>query len=416
MVRETLVRSMAALAILCACTIASAQPTNDICASARTVSDGITVDSNVGANDDGSASCESSPGSGASVWYVFTAPFNGEVRIETCGSSFDTVVSVFGSCGGAETHCDNDSGCPDDFTSAVSVPMIGGNQYFIRVAGLGTGAEARTGDIVLSISSVSDTGSRPSNDDCGAAPPATVGTVNGSNVAATTDDSASCAISGADVWYEFTPTTSGQYTIDTCNSAFDTVLAVFNNCLGGTELACSDDGAACGATLSSLTLNATAGTRYFIRVAGKNGATGSFSLTISNGDNGNTNGNNNGNTNGNDNTGGNTNDNTGGNGNDNTGGNSNDNTGGNDNGGGNDNAGGNDNSGGNDNAGGNNNGDDNENGNNDDGNNDDNGNGIPDDQECGALCPSGAAATLAFTLMGIIGMKVGSRRGVRRRR
>jgi hypothetical protein len=65
-------------------------------------------------------------------------------------------------------------------------------------------------------------------------------------------------------------------TISLCGSSFDTTLAVFDSC-GGIELACNDDYCA---LQSQLTIDLTAGQTYLIRVAGYNGQTGGYTLTL----------------------------------------------------------------------------------------------------------------------------------------
>ncbi|MBL8878304.1 MAG: hypothetical protein JNG88_04210, partial [Phycisphaerales bacterium] len=88
----------------------------------------------------------------------------------------------------------------------------------------------------------------------------------------------------ADVWYTYTAPSQGVLAIDTCTSAYDTVVSVHSACTGTTanELACNDDcaGSPCGGTNTCLSLNVTGGTTYKIRVSGYNGAVGTFTLNI----------------------------------------------------------------------------------------------------------------------------------------
>ncbi|MCJ7692827.1 MAG: trypsin-like peptidase domain-containing protein, partial [Sedimentisphaerales bacterium] len=120
-------------------------------------------------------------------------------------------------------------------------------------------------------------GTSPDNDDCMDAIAVTEDVPYfGSSVGATTDDTSSCGGS-ADVWHKFTPSESGNYTISLKDSGFDTTLAVFNHC-GGTELACNDDTPT--SLQSELQIDLTAGNTYYIRVAGYDGATGSYKLLV----------------------------------------------------------------------------------------------------------------------------------------
>jgi M6 family metalloprotease-like protein len=110
---------------------------------------------------------------------------------------------------------------------------------------------------------------------------------NGSTANATGTDITSCAYNDtADVWHTYTPTVSGSVTISLCGSEFDTTLAVFDAC-GGNEIDCNDDfdcdGDGNTELQSQITLGMTAGITYWIRVAGYNGATGKYRLTVTGG-------------------------------------------------------------------------------------------------------------------------------------
>ena len=86
------------------------------------------------------------------------------------------------------------------------------------------------------------------------------------------------------VWFSFTPATTGQHVVSTCNDFApgttlpDTVLAVYSTAAGCsgpfTELAsgCSDDACGASGSLSTVVVNMIAGTTYFI-VAWKDGTT-----------------------------------------------------------------------------------------------------------------------------------------------
>jgi ELWxxDGT repeat protein len=88
----------------------------------------------------------------------------------------------------------------------------------------------------------------------------------------------SCGFSdSAEVWYSFQPQTAGQYTISAGSDEFDTTLAVYNACYGQ-ELACNDDYNL--TTDSQITMTMVKGKRYYIRVAGYNGQSGNFDLTV----------------------------------------------------------------------------------------------------------------------------------------
>lgn len=118
-----------------------------------------------------------------------------------------------------------------------------------------------------------------SNDDCINAIAVVEGVpYYGSTVGATGTEQSSCGYyDTADVWHSYTSASTGLVTISLAGSAFNTTLAVFDSC-GGMELACNDD--LCDNLYSQIKMNMTEGNTYLIRIAGYNGATGDYTLTV----------------------------------------------------------------------------------------------------------------------------------------
>jgi hypothetical protein len=87
-----------------------------------------------------------------------------------------------------------------------------------------------------------------------------------------------------DYWYRYVPATDGFLDASLCGSSFDTVLSVHSSCdeAVGTLLDCNDDSGACADSTSSYIddLPVTAGTTYYIRVAGRSTLAGAYSLLI----------------------------------------------------------------------------------------------------------------------------------------
>ena len=87
---------------------------------------------------------------------------------------------------------------------------------------------------------------------------------------ATTDSndpfgSCACGQNGHSVWYRFTPEQSGDVTVDTAQSGYDTVLSVYTGSCGApVALTCNDDSN--GTLQSQVSFPATAGTTYLIEV------------------------------------------------------------------------------------------------------------------------------------------------------
>jgi hypothetical protein len=77
-------------------------------------------------------------GSGANdVWFSFVAASSGSVTVDTCGASIDTVLQVFqgGQCATLTSLGCNDDSCGTG--SSLTVPVLGGSHYRVRVAGYG---------------------------------------------------------------------------------------------------------------------------------------------------------------------------------------------------------------------------------------------------------------------------------------
>jgi hypothetical protein len=125
----------------------------------------------------------------------------------------------------------------------------------------------------------------PAQDRCFNALPLVNGFTSGNNVAATltgSDPVMPCGNASKDVWYSYSAPCTGIVTVNTCSPAttFDTVLAAWEGSCGCNALvllACNDD--FCG-TRSQIVFTAAAGTVYYVSVAGFNGASGSFTLSV----------------------------------------------------------------------------------------------------------------------------------------
>lgn len=138
-----------------------------------------------------------------------------------------------------------------------------------------------------------DSGS-PANDDCVNAQSVLNGITDFSNVGANTDGLAEpeqCDFNGStaidsDVWFEYIASCTGDIIVDTCNSLFDTKIAIYNGCNvcppGGQPLACNDDAKSCGPLdeQSRIKIPTSQNDCYTIRVGGFQGDQGPGSLRI----------------------------------------------------------------------------------------------------------------------------------------
>ena len=128
----------------------------------------------------------------------------------------------------------------------------------------------------------------PPNNACADAITLCPGTYGGTTSGATVNGTVSCDASyggGPDVWYTYTPGSSGSATFSLCSSpeTWDSVLSVHSGCPGttGNQLNCNNDGCGGTATHGTITRSVTGGTTYIIRVGGHAASnSGPFTLTI----------------------------------------------------------------------------------------------------------------------------------------
>ena len=114
---------------------ALAAPVNDGFANATAVS-GLPVSvngENVGATKEPGEPDHAGDTGGQSVWWVWTAPSTASVTVDTCGSSFDTLLAVYtgDSVNALNLVGSNDDAC--DLGSAVTFQAVAGQVYRIAV-------------------------------------------------------------------------------------------------------------------------------------------------------------------------------------------------------------------------------------------------------------------------------------------
>jgi subtilisin family serine protease len=227
-----------------------------------------------------------------SVWYSWTAPFSGPVTMDTCVSSFDTVLAVYkGSAVGSLSQvASDDDACSDAYNdrgSKLSFDAVAGTTYRIAVAGSGSASE---GTFIL------DAPHDPPLNDYFSSAQTLSGnsaTVAGTTLSATREfDELDHYTSTSDgywfygehsVWYSWTAPSSGQVELNTCTSNIDSILAVYTGSDMSTLSRVADDRNSCPEVYGSkVTFNATAGTTYKIAVAdtGAENSEGAFTLKV----------------------------------------------------------------------------------------------------------------------------------------
>ncbi|MFL5935904.1 MAG: fibronectin type III domain-containing protein [Gaiellaceae bacterium] len=265
-------------------TATSAAPANDNFADAIVLSGNDASrlgDTNVGATlEAGEPATVGGAPAGASIWYRWTAPDSGEIKVDTVTSDFDTLLGVYtgSAVSGLTEVASNDDGGGSG-TSAVTFAVTTGTTYQIRVDGY----FADTGTINLHLHRVLP----PANDDfanaivlSGPTAARTDDTNEGATLAPGEATTVAGVSAGASVWYQWTAADGGQLKIDTATSSFDTLLGIYTGSAVATlsEVASNND--AKDRITSSVTFAVTAGTTYRIRVDGGGGSTGTINLHL----------------------------------------------------------------------------------------------------------------------------------------
>jgi hypothetical protein len=211
-------------------------------------------------------------------WYRIHVPSSGQlsVTLAFAHANGDVDLRLYSACGGALLASSN--GAVDGESVTWSNPGAAQDVYW-RVYLYSDTRNAYSMSVSLPAGIA--------NDACLGAIPL-ISIANGSTVGATNSVAGSCGQSATspDVWYAYVASSTGMLSLSTCGSSFDTVVSAYDSC-GGTELGCNDDaalGAPCGVNTvqSYLSLPATAGAAFVIRVSGFNGATGNFTLRAEN--------------------------------------------------------------------------------------------------------------------------------------
>ncbi|MBL8863233.1 MAG: hypothetical protein JNK02_14650 [Planctomycetes bacterium] len=284
-------------------------PANDEC-SAPTVISGLgsfafdNIAATTGTQGQAEAPCNLA-GAGTAilqdVWYVWTAPLTGNVRISTCTSSVDTKLALYqgAGCPGAILACSDDVCGPTGWQSSITLSVSAGQQYTLQL-GLypGTAPVATPGLGTFQIADASP----PANDECltpsaiaGPGPHAydsTFATTGAQGQAELACDFFGSTTIQNDQWFVWTSSVTGSATLTTCGgfgfgSSEDTKVAVYAGagCPTGPALACNDDDGVCGILgfPSTITWPVVCGQRYTVQLGrypfNVNATQGTFSIT-----------------------------------------------------------------------------------------------------------------------------------------
>jgi hypothetical protein len=205
------------------------------------------------------------------VWYAVTAPGVGRLRVDSAGSSYDTLLVAYtGTCGQLTPVACNDDGASR--TAALDFPVTAGTDYLVEAVayrGLGGGELRLDASFRPCGNGIHDAGeacepgvggcegglcseecfclAAPA-DECvqaaPGAPPIDVWLAAYTATGTTADPKISCGglPPAPSVWFKFVAPTNGEVQVGTSGSDYDTVVAVYTGtCDALTEVACSDD-------------------------------------------------------------------------------------------------------------------------------------------------------------------------------
>lgn len=219
----------------------------------------------------------------ASVWWKWTATANGQLTLDTFGSSFDTTLAAYtGTTLGALTVRGSSNDADGTLQSRVSFQVLSGQSVWIAIDGAG----AAEGAIVFNYLFQPDAVSVP-NDNFASRTSLGSGSVTatGTNIGATGEvgepDHIGASSPLASAWWTWTAPQTGALVIDTNGSDFDTILAAYSGTALSnlTLLGGNDDGG--DGSNSRITLAVQAGQVLHIAVDGFGSAQGSINLNVS---------------------------------------------------------------------------------------------------------------------------------------
>ena len=240
------------------CGVARTTTCSTTCGSCASPRPFPTLGNSVTGTTRGSSALSASCGGGGApeeVW-AWTATASGPVTFSTCGSTFDTVLSVrTGSCTGPEVACSDNTTvwCGSGGTShgQVTFNAVSGTTYFVVVDGAGAASGAYTIRMA------------PPNGTC-AAPidvPAAGGLIK-AGVTGNSTNSASCGGSGADRVHRWVAPRTGTATVTMVPDFWPATLYVRGTSCTGGELACQNQSGQW--PTNTVSFAATAGSTYFI--------------------------------------------------------------------------------------------------------------------------------------------------------
>jgi hypothetical protein len=280
------------VALACA-TVAFAQaPSNDNCAGAIDIFDGVNPGAPLGASGSTFTAVGATASGGAicvgdaanDVWFRYTAA-GGLVTISTCtppgyaaGTFTDTTMEVTDLCGGLVVGCDDDACDAPGFNSSCTFNSIAGVAYMVRIGRFSSGTTV--GTFYVTVSTLLQGG-----DTCATAATlpggdfALLSSLTGqtpTNPAPPGSTCASITTTSPDEWFTFVAPTNGAWFIRRDLTNPTTNGSTANITLGANAVGIYNGTGGCGALGASLVCSTSAtppfanlvgGTTYYLRLA-----------------------------------------------------------------------------------------------------------------------------------------------------
>lgn len=255
-------KALKLLFLMCSMSVFAQIPANNECVNAEPITiptaTVLTISADfTEATESLDASCNIESADNKDLWYEFTMPIDGVLRISN--TSVVNYFTVFDTCGGAEIECHKDD--------STFINLINGNTYLLRASYQFNGVASFTFQALTLVV----------NDECVNRETISISTSNftqpnPNSSFATESLIASCDTSNIthlDVWYEFIMPVNGNLEVTFANNR--QTFALYDSC-AGTELQCFSN--------IGLFRNLTQNTTYILRVAERSPDAGAMNFRL----------------------------------------------------------------------------------------------------------------------------------------
>ena len=231
----------------------------------------------------GSVTCASAQSNAApylDIFFQWAATADGDYTIDVCGSALDTDMNIHEGVSCLATCSQNNDNFCGTSSGFVVTGVTTGDTYLIQIGNWGSASNEGSGSLNISLNVIPP----PANDTCFT--PTTIGgegtfaydTSNATTTGFNGSGACSTAI-GQDVFYQWTASADGDYTIDTCASGYDTFLAAHSGVgCGATCIASNDD--TCGNRSQIVVTGVLSGDTILVQIGGSQANEGPGTLTI----------------------------------------------------------------------------------------------------------------------------------------